>query len=52
MEELIEKLYDNEVFKIGNYVLKSGQKSPIYIDLRGTISEPTLLVFIFAFKCL
>ena len=44
LEELIGQLYDSGAFKFGDYTMKSGVKSPIYIDLRGTISQPMLLV--------
>ncbi|TKR60155.1 hypothetical protein L596_027451 [Steinernema carpocapsae] len=41
--ELIAELHQRGVFKLGKYVLKSGQKSPIYIDLRELITSIKIL---------
>ena len=40
---LLKGLIDTECFRLGEFVLKSGIKSPFYIDLRRTSSDPRLM---------
>lgn len=42
-ESLIVGFYEMGVVKFGDFTLKSGQKSPVYLDLRLLVSRPGLL---------
>jgi hypothetical protein len=41
---VINKLHDVGGLKFGDYMMKSGRRSPIYVDLRVIISHPKLMV--------
>jgi hypothetical protein len=43
---VINKLHDVGGLKFGDYMMKSGRRSPIYVDLRVIISHPKLMVFL------
>jgi uridine monophosphate synthetase len=42
-EELTLALHDTGCFRFGDFTLVSGQRSPIYLDLRLLVSEPEVL---------
>lgn len=43
---VINKLHDVGGLKFGDFTMKSGKRSPIYVDLRVIISHPKLMVCI------
>ena len=47
LKTYIDHIRDANVFKLGDFVLKSGVASPVYVDLRGLISRQQLLVCFF-----
>jgi orotate phosphoribosyltransferase len=45
-QQIIQSLYQHNMIKLGDFILKSGQKSDIYIDVRSSISYPKLFKII------
>ncbi len=43
MNELYDKIFEAGCIKFGEFKLKSGILSPVYVDFRGLISKPALL---------
>lgn len=44
LKQLCLQLYDIDALKFGDFVTKVGIKTPVYMDMRGIISYPELMV--------
>jgi len=42
--DIIISLFELDAVQFGNFILKSKTTSPVYIDFRGIISSPALMV--------
>ena len=43
LQDIVTDLMDQNIIRFGQFTLKNGSSSPIYIDLRSVISYPTSL---------
>lgn len=50
-DELIKELYNINCIKFGEFILKSGQKSPVYVDLRPVMSHPKVFKLLVQQAC-
>ena len=44
LEELILRLFDVEGLKFGEFTMRTGEKTPVYIDMRVMWSYPDIVV--------